>query len=337
MNWLALDVGGANIKLADGQRYAESHPFPLWRDSHRLASRLRTAIAEAPDADHLAVTMTGELADCFASKAEGVSFILKGLDEASDGRHTRVYLHDGRMVTPQVALHRPLLAASSNWHALASFCGRFAPSGSALLVDVGSTTVDLIPMCDGKPACAGHTDTERLLSGELIYTGIERSPVCALVSSVPYREQQCPVAQELFATTRDVYLLLGDLPEQPDDHHTADHGPATTRAACRRLGRMISVGDETEFGIGEARQAAQHIAQSQLTLIRTAALKVLGRMARRPEIAILSGHGEFLARRVLDASRWGGSIVSLREELGPEISRCATAHGLAVIAREAGG
>ena len=96
MSWLALDIGGANLKVADGVGYAESFPFALWRDSVRLAQELRTVIAQAPACDHLAVTMTGELADCFESKSEGVSFILDSVSEASDGRHTRVYLSDGR-------------------------------------------------------------------------------------------------------------------------------------------------------------------------------------------------------------------------------------------------
>ncbi len=193
--------------------------------------------------------MTGELADCFASKAEGVKFILQAVHEAADGRHTRVYLVDGTLVSLNVALTRPLLAASSNWHALGRFCGRFAAHRPAWLIDIGSTTVDFIPLLDGLPVVAGTTDMDRLLAGQLVYTGIERSPVCALVQTFPYRGQECPVAQEVFATTRDVYLLLGDLPESPDDRHTADHQPATRDAACRRMARMLSA-NETQFGTG---------------------------------------------------------------------------------------
>src|SRR6185436_6442383 len=74
MKWLALDIGGANLKTADGQGYAQSYAFALWKDPNRLAQQIRTAISEAPPADHLAVTMTGELADCFESKAAGIRF-----------------------------------------------------------------------------------------------------------------------------------------------------------------------------------------------------------------------------------------------------------------------
>src|SRR5688500_1600111 len=100
MNWLAFDIGGANIKVADGLEYCRSYALPLWREPARLAPQLRLAIAEAPPADRLAVTMTGELADCFASKAEGVQFIVSAAVAAADRRPVLVYLVDGRLAGP---------------------------------------------------------------------------------------------------------------------------------------------------------------------------------------------------------------------------------------------
>ena len=131
MNWLALDIGGANLKAADGLGFAVSQAFPLWRSPKQLVEALRTLIAGAPRADHLAATMTGELADCFSTKTEGVQFIINALSTAADGRHTRIYLNNGLLVSPQIALKQPLAAAATNWHALARFAGRYAPKGSA--------------------------------------------------------------------------------------------------------------------------------------------------------------------------------------------------------------
>ena len=171
--------------------------------------------------------MTGELADCFTTKAEGVQFILNALSVAADGRHTRVYLTNGKLVSLQIAIKQPLLAAASNWHALASFAGRYVPKGVGLLIDIGSTTCDLIPLVDGQPVTIGKTDPNRMINGELIYTGVERSPVCAVAQLVPWRGRKCPTAHEVFATMWDVYLTLGDLPEEPKSTHTADRRPAT--------------------------------------------------------------------------------------------------------------
>jgi probable H4MPT-linked C1 transfer pathway protein len=333
MNYLALDIGGANIKIADGLKYSASYPFPLWRQASKLGNQLRAIISEAPPADHLAITMTGELADCFASKAEGVQHILTAVAAAADNRHTRVYLSDGRLVTPQVAASLPQLAAASNWHALARFCGRYVARGVALLIDIGSTTTDILPLQDGQVAAVGTSDTTRLLSGELVYTGVERSPVCALVDHVPYRGQHCPVAQELFATTLDVYLLLDQIPERINETHTADGKPATKAAARARLGRMIAA-DGEEFNHRDAIAIAEAVANAQLERV-VATIRHVSARTGQPSAYIFSGQGEFLAMKGLEDLPAVSQVIRLSEKLGPEASRCAPAYALAVLAREA--
>lgn len=333
MSWLGLDIGGANIKVADGLGYARSYGFAMWKELARLAEQIRAAIMEAPRADKLAVTMTGELADCFATKAEGVRFILEAVGEAAGDRTTLVYLVDGRMVSPQVAGRAPLLAAASNWHVLARFAGRFAADGSALLIDVGSTTCDVIPLIGGMPAAIGMTDTQRLLHGELVYTGVERSPVCAVIGQAPYRGQPCPVVQELFATMRDAYLVLGKASEDPTDIQTADGKPATKYFARARLGRMIAA-DEEEFGERDAVAMAESAVNAQVSRLAAAIGEVMGRQPSPPQTIIVSGHGEFLASEALRFFPTECPVISLGEKLGGEASRCAPAHALAVIARE---
>ena len=227
-----FDIGGANIKVADGKGFAASHPFPLWRNPDSLTHELRRIISESPSCDHLVATMTGELADCYETKEAGVLAILRSLDSAADGRHTRIYVNDGTMVTPVVAGRRYSHVAAANWHALARYSGRFMELGAALLLDVGSTTTDVIPFRDGLPIHTGTTDTQRLISGELVYTGIQRSPLCAVARHVPYRDHICPLAHEMFATTLDAYVILGDLPEDSANDFTADGRPAT-KTNCR--------------------------------------------------------------------------------------------------------
>ncbi len=333
MKWLALDIGGANIKVSDGIRHAQSYYFELWKQSAGLSQQLRMLIAQAPATTHLAVTMTGELADCFENKTDGVQFILDAVDEASDGRHIRIYLADGRLVSPQVARTMPLLAAASNWHVLARYVGRLVPDGPALLVDIGSTTTDIIPLVDGQPTAVGITDTERLLNHELVYSGVERSPVCALVETTPWRGRPCPVAQEFFATTVDVYVVLGALPEGPNRRNTADGKPATKRAARIRLGRMICAEDEN-FNHKDAVAMAHAVCEAQTRKLAKAVEQVISTLPGAPAAVILSGHGEFLARRVLDDVDSVTNLISMSKRIGVVSSRSATAHALAVIATE---
>lgn len=336
MGWLALDIGGANIKVADGQGYAAAYPFPLWRHADQLAHELRRVITEAPPSDHLVATMTGELADCFETREAGVSAILAALQTAADGRHTRVYARDGSFITPLVAARRHTEVAAANWHALARFAGRFMELGMALLLDVGSTTCDVIPFRDGFPLHTGNSDTQRMISGEMLYTGVQRSPLCAISHAVPYRDHFCPLAHELFATTTDVYVILGDLPEDSAGHYTADGRPATKPFCRARLARAICADGDT-FNHRDAVAISQSVAETQAELLLAAIERVLQRYDESPRSIMISGHGDFLARRALEQLGLDALVINLRQQLGPSISRCATAHALAVIAQEATG
>jgi hypothetical protein len=333
MKWLAFDIGGANLKAADGEGFAVSQPFPLWENSRHLVDALRALVALVPRVSHVAATMTGELADCFTTKTEGVAFILDAFHVAADGRHTRVYLTNGRLVSLQTARKQPLLAAASNWHALANFAGRYVAEGVGLLMDVGSTTCDLIPLVDGQPVTIGKTDTNRMINGELIYTGVQRSPVCAVSQLVPWRGRKSPVAQEVFATMWDVYLTLGELPEAPTRMDTADRRPATKAAARDRLARAICA-DREAFSESDAQAMSEALCQAQVRKIAAIATQLIARLQQPPHTVVISGLGEFLARRVLDELKLRSAVVSLTRELGPELSHCAAAHALAVLARE---
>lgn len=333
MDWLAIDVGGANLKAADGLRYAASEPFALWRAPEELPQRLRNMFAQAPPFDRLSVTMTGELADCFGSSAEGVRRIVDAACSAAGDRPALVYRTDGSLADPGAVRASPHSAAAGNWHALASFAARYCNEATGLLIDAGSTTVDLIPIVAGAPAPAGRTDVDRLASGELVYCGIERTPVAALIDRLPLGDVRVPIASELFATTADAYLLLGDLPEDASNCDTPDGRPRTMENSHRRLARMLCC-DSTIVARDQALTIAQSIAAAQLRRLQQAARQVLAAMPAAPTMVILSGHGEFVARRLAERTLPHARVVSLSSELGPALSRCAPAHALAVIARE---
>jgi len=344
MTWIGLDVGGANLKVADGCGYARSEPFPLWKQPEGLSVGLERLLASTTadlgvDRCHqrLALTMTGELADCFWTKAEGVQAIVCAVEQAGQGRHVQVYLTDGRFVAANVAVEKPLLSAASNWHALARFACRYCQDESGLLIDIGSTTCDIVWLdktsAGVRPAALGHTDPERLVSGELVYTGVQRSGLHGVVRELPWRGAMCPVAQEYFATTADIYILLDEIPEQADNKDTADGRPRTKEFAHGRLARMLCA-DTTLFSHTDALQAASVVRDIQIAQILLAVQRVQSRWGRPPAVIVLSGEGEFLARPLLDRLGWDVEVVSLADQLGNSVSRCGPAHALAVLARE---
>ena len=335
MRWLALDIGGASIKVADGQGYAISAGFALWKHPDQLSQMLRRLIAESPGCERLAVTMTGELADCYETKADGVRAILSAVHEAADGRHVRVYLGDGRMVTPQVAERAPQLAAAANWHALARFAGQYATDGTAILLDIGSTTTDIIPLVAGVPQTHGSTDTQRLRHGELLYTGVRRNPLCGVAQTAIYRASNIPLAQEYFATIGDVYIILGAITEDATSTDTADGRPAIKRFARGRLARMVCA-DAVEFNHRDAVTLSQSIADQQLDQIVARLHDVIARLPAPPQTVIVSGSGEFLARKVVELRADKPNIISLTDKLSSAASVAAPAHALAVLAMDTG-
>jgi len=330
MSWIGLDVGGANLKLATAQGEVRLREFPLWKQAAALPEALAGLLAGV-QGSHLAVTMTGELADCYRTKREGVDRILQAVESAWRGP-IWVYSTDGRWLLPQQARQEPLQVAAANWHALARLAAQWAESPQGLLLDVGSTTTDLIPWDRGKPCPRGRTDPQRLASGELVYLGVKRTPLCAVVQHLPWQGRQVPVAAEWFATTWDVYLLLGLLPPEEQATGTADGRPAVPAEAHFRLARQICADGEM-LSLAEAKRMARFAHQQVMQRLLRAWKQVhAGRKNQVPAV-VLSGAGEFLARELLRLVDYQGRVVAVSEVLGQELSTVAPAYAVACLAQ----
>jgi probable H4MPT-linked C1 transfer pathway protein len=351
---LGLDIGGANLKAATADKQAVSVPFALWKQPENLPAALTDLVGRFSGIEELAVTMTGELCDCFETKRQGVEAIIAAVRRASEGRTIRVWTTDGVFEDSEEAKRDYLKVAASNWHALATLAGQYVPHGRAILIDVGSTTTDIIPIQDGVPVPKGKTDHDRLASKELVYTGVRRTPLCALMG---WRG-----AAELFATTLDAYLILGFIPEDTADCDTADGREATKARARVRLCRMYG-GEPDTIPEERIEQLVQWIFQEQIERLKRCANLIRLRMLNLPEpepdpfarlpdqpmallgrrnrrlrkqrvTFIVSGSGEFLARKVAESKYSSLNDISLSDRLGPEVSACAPAYAVAVLATE---
>jgi probable H4MPT-linked C1 transfer pathway protein len=327
---VGLDVGGANLKVAHTAGRACTHRFSLWKAPERLADELRTVLAGCPAFDRVAVTMTGELCDCYESKRQGVNAILDAVEQVAGGVPVSVWTNAGSFVPPVEARKKPISVASANWLAQATLAGRFAPAGPALLIDVGTTTTDVIPLVDGRPTPKGRTDAERYASRELVYVGWRRTPICALMG-VTY-------PAELYATTLDAFLLLRIVDENANDRDTADGRPATRAGANRRLSRMLG-GDLETTTQRECDDLAREVQFKVIGQIALAASEVCKRLPGPPRALLVSGSGECLARSARGSSLFppvaeGCALVSLTQELGEAGSSAACAYAVAVLCQE---
>jgi probable H4MPT-linked C1 transfer pathway protein len=323
------DVGGANVKAAwlayeRGEAQAvrvASCPYEIWRDKDRLPQVLRSVLAEVtaelPQA--MALTMTAELADIFCTKREGVLFVLDSMLATFPGCVSQALSLSGEFVLLTEARTRPLDFAAANWLATALFIAKQHPN--CVLMDVGSTTADIIPILNGRVASYGHTDLERLIAGELVYTGALRTHLAAIVHAVPVGGRFCPVSSEYFAISGDVHLILGHL--SPEDYTcpTPDGRPPTVASARQRLARLVCA-DTEMLSPAEIDEMAHYIYQQQLQQITEALQQVLSRQTGRRDLAVAAmGSGAFLAAEA--GRRLGLTVFDLEARWGREASAVA--------------
>jgi probable H4MPT-linked C1 transfer pathway protein len=331
---LGWDVGGANIKAArisDGGRpELLERPFPLWRDRDRLPAALAEIAARLGGAETMAVTMTAELADCFATKREGVAFVIDAIRTAFPASALWVYGVDGQFRSPDAARRRPDLVAAANWMASATLVARTV--SDALFIDVGSTTTDIIPIVRGRVAAQGRSDTSRLQAGELVYTGSLRAPVCAIVRSVPFAGGRCRVAAETFAVVADVHRWLSHIEDADYTCETPDARGRSRIEAGARLARMICA-DLEALDAAAVTTIADHVARAQVRQIARAIRQVVRRLGEAgPRTAVIAGAGAFIARAA--AARAGLAPRDLAGDLGSAAARSAPAAAVAQLLSE---
>jgi probable H4MPT-linked C1 transfer pathway protein len=331
---IGWDIGGVNTKVACVRGgvvvAAHAQPYEIQRDPRALAPLLR-ALAEqigASDSDAHAVTMTAELSQMFRTKRDGVAFVLDAVSTAFPSSDIQVYAVDGRFLHPDLAVQESLAIAASNWSATANVVARDHPD--AILIDIGTTTTDIIPIAHGAVAALGATDPARLASGELVYTGALRTPVEAIIQRVPLGGSFARVSAESFVLVGDVHLWRGDV--SPDDYSVAtpDGRPATREFAGERIARVVCA-DREMLDDRAISLIADAVAQAQVDLISEAIRQV---RRRHPALhtAVITGLGTFLAARAAHQS--GLAVTHLADALGLGGSRCAPAAAVALLLDE---
>ncbi|HIH27860.1 MAG TPA: H4MPT-linked C1 transfer pathway protein [Methanoregulaceae archaeon] len=272
---IGIDVGGANLKVATGEGVF-IHYCPLWEESP-LRDLLRQYRGRGEDA---AVVVSGELADCFSSKEEGIRFIVDAVQEVFP--KARFYGMDA--VFHETAV--PALAAA-NWLVSAEYLMDRYPG--SLLVDFGSTTTDIIPLT-GMEHLKGLTDLARLRNGFLVYTGLLRTTVPALIREVAISGVLTPVCPEYFACSADVHLVLGHITSPAYTIDPPDRKATDRVAALRRLSRVVCA-DTAEIGEEGAVAIARAFWDAQRSIICGAVERVAAACGTRGVLCAGIGAG----------------------------------------------
>jgi len=295
---IGWDIGGAHVKAArwqDGRIIdAAQWPCALWQGMDRLDAALGLARARWPDLDaHAqAVTMTGEMVDLFEHREEGVARIAARLAAALPA--PRFFAGDADWASAAEARARWDRIASANWLATARHAARALAGDEGLLVDIGSTTTDLIAFRRGHVVTESRSDAHRLATGELVYHGVVRTPLCALARRIAWKGVPHNVMNEFFATTADVYRLTGELDPAHDQHPSADDAPKDLRHTRARLARMIGL-DERDGSAAQWDAFAQAWREAQRAELREQ-LERVRRLhdLRAGAVVVAAGCGAFL-------------------------------------------
>jgi len=340
--YIGWDVGGAHLKMAhvDPAGHvvcASQFPSPLWQGLHVLDEALFNAKKYLPKCTvQHSITTTAELADIFKDRRSGIRLLVDRLSLFLNKNSSQYYAGQTGWISPALADSYVTEIASANWHATACFVAGKLHDG--ILIDIGSTTTDIIPFCKGELLNRGYSDYERLHHSELVYSGIVRTPVMAVVNKVPHKGEWHPLVAENFATMADIYRLTGELQEEDDMMVSADGAGKQLADSARRLARILGSDMDEEEGVTQWQSIALYIADAQLQKIQDAFYQIKSRENVKQFTTLVgAGAGRFLIRKL--AQRCGmkytdfSDILDATTEVKSHAARSAAAVAVAQIAR----
>jgi probable H4MPT-linked C1 transfer pathway protein len=333
VNVIGYDIGGANTKAAfistrNGivkEAEIAVEYFPIWKNPQKLTDvllKLKQGFGKRK-LDAVGVTMTAELSDVFASKREGVNHILTCVQGAFSDLPIYVLNVDGQVEPLAFAKENPLKVAAANWAATGWLVSHHVKD--CVVVDVGSTSTSIIPIVDGRVCAVGKNDLEKLLCGELVYTGSLRTNVAAIVNSVPVHGGVATVASELFALSGDVHLVLGNITKRQYSTETADGKGKTKPEAYARLARVVCA-DTEMLTKQEITEIAKYIYERQIMQIAQGLTKVYSYVKSLTDAkvgVVVTGLGKnFLAHKA--AEKIGAEHIIDLGEMLPNCAEVAT-------------
>jgi probable H4MPT-linked C1 transfer pathway protein len=343
VNVIGLDIGGVNIKASFIKTQNDLikefktviEYFPIWKRGKEqlpvVLERLKKQLVNSIKLNGVGVTMTAELSDVYWTKREGVNHILDCVMQIFANVPIFVLDVESNLRSIEEAKKEPIKVAAANWVATGWIVSHMIKN--CIIIDTGSTTTSIIPIINGKIVAAGKTDLEKLLNGELVYTGSLRTNIATIVSSIPIRGGMAKVSSELFAQSGDVHLILGNIKEEDYTVETADGRGKTRIEAMARLARVICA-DIEMLTEQEIIDIAKYVYNKQVEQIAEGLKKVYDRIKSyfKQEIPIVvTGLGrEFLAKKAAErvGFKW---IIDLGDLLGANAALVSPSVGIALM------
>ncbi len=328
MKIIGLDIGGANtdctiIKIENKNIISMKKDrgyFPMWKENTQLQRYLEKLIKNDPDIDVVCVSMTAELADGYLSKKEGVLDISKQVMNVFNDKKVFFVTFDG-LKTYNELKNNPLIAAAANWIGTAEIIKYIEED--CIFMDIGSTTTDIIPIKSKKECALGHSDLERLSTGELIYTGMLRTNLSSIVHSVPIYEKDTRVSSEFFSITADVHRILGNINEEDYTCPTPDGKEKDIISCKRRLARLVCADLDT-LENDEIIKLAKYLETKQICQIYDGLKEVVERTNIKTVLVTSIGNGNLCEKA---AKKLKLNVISLDAFMSKKASNVLTSIG----------
>lgn len=344
INILGWDIGGANIKVSflaiENYRIVSDKTlikyFPIWkRGKEGLGKAIKELLLNCgvKRTNLVLVTMTAELSDVYFTKREGVNHILDVVSGIFDVNIIKVLSVNGELLDVETAKNKYLDVAAANWYATGWLVSKL--SRNCLVIDIGSTTTSIIPVINGKVSAKGKNDFEKLIYGELVYTGVLRTHVATITDRVLIGGILVPVSAEYFAQSGDIHLILGNISPKDYNVDTPDGRGISVKEAMARLARVVCA-DIEMLSNDEIISMAKYIYEKQVERV----LEGIANLTKyhqydftKTPVYITGLGGNILAKPALKKLGFK-DIRHLKNYIGQEAAKATPSYALALMGAE---
>ena len=231
--------------------------------------------------------MTAELCDIFPNRFSGAKIIL---NECKKIKFKTFLYSKSDKVFEKLESNNLSNLMSMNWHSIGKYLTNFVKN--ALIIDFGSTTTDFICIKNGKIMNKAFNDYKRLSNGEILYTGLMRTPLFAIKKNIKHKSKNISIIPEYFSNTSDIYRINKKIKKEFDVDDETDLSDKSVTGSYKRIARSFGMDYhfKDKFLI---EKLSKNIMNEQLNMIIKNTKELLNKfyMKKKPLI-ILSGIGQ---------------------------------------------
>ena len=245
--YLGWDIGGANIKITvfNSNFVIQNIYFKninIWRNFKNLNLFLMKISSLYYEYNlHNYITITAESCDNFKNREMGIKLIITSFNNYINGKNL-FYTNADTYISYYEATKNIEKLFSSNWILSSKFTNQSKDFN--FLIDIGSTTTDFIyKNIDIKSNINDHS---RLKNRTLFYAGVVRTPLASLFNEVIYKSYKIQTVNEFFASTGDIFNIIGDIDFTSLDYKGADKKNFSKLNSYIRIARFIGLDFNTD-------------------------------------------------------------------------------------------